>query len=230
MLITDLSGVYREEDFLAALDDAGAAYALSDLRGLEGTSCYLDPESGEVLRRELARHSGEKLRFIDSGDYHYISALFADMVAGGQFTLVLMDNHPDNQEAEFPGMLSCGSWTGAIDNPLLEKVVIFGPEGFIRDVTSLRKQLSGASRAYISLDKDIMSADYSRTDWSQGEFSLDEIKEALRAVKQEAGEIIAVDVCGELSASKGGRQEDFDVNLCTNMELVRFIQGEILGC
>lgn len=230
MLIIDLSGVYREEAFASALDAASKDYVMLDLRKLEGTSCYLGEDSGRILRRELAPYSEEKLRFIDSGDYHYLSALLAEMLYEGPFTMVLLDNHPDNQEPEFPGMLSCGSWAGAIGNPLLEKVVIFGPEGCLRDIPSLRKEVRGSGRVYISLDKDIMSRDYARTDWSQGEFTLNDVKDALLAVSEEAGEIVAVDVCGEISRAKGGREEDFGLNLRTNMELMRFISEELLGC
>ena len=230
MLITDLSGVYREEGFEAALQAAGVSYDYLDMGGLEGTCCYLDSEAGKVLREKLEASKDEKLRFIDSGDYHYISALLAEKVSGGPFTLVLMDNHPDNQQPEFEGMLSCGSWAGAIGNPLLEKVVIFGPEGYMKSMAELRQAVCGVNRVYISLDKDIMSKQYARTDWSQGSFTLEEVKEALLAIKEAAREIIAVDVCGELPRSKGGKEEDFELNLRTNLELVRFINESIFRC
>jgi aminomethyltransferase len=138
------------------------------------------------------------------------------------FSLLLLDNHPDNQEPEFGGVLSCGGWVKTLQErcPMLQEVLTIGPE--------LREYPDGwarGKRVYVSLDKDIMSKDYARTDWSQGEFTLEGIEGILRKVE---GNIIAVDICGELSVSKGATPEDLRINKLTNIQLLE-LMSEIIS-
>ena len=116
VLVTDFSGTYAAQGFLPWLQEqAGEGLVYRDFTGLEGTCCYCDAqkEINEGLPAELPR-----LRFIDSGDYHYMSHLLA-LRETQPFHLVLLDHHPDNQEPAFGGVLSCGSWVKAMqeENP-----------------------------------------------------------------------------------------------------------------
>lgn len=211
-LVTDFTHVYVDEGFVVP----GACVV--DLSSIEGTSCYCTSEKEiEALLPEWL----PRLRWLDSGDYHYMSCILAKREKE-PFSLLLLDNHPDNQEPEFEGVLSCGGWVKTLQErcPMLQEVLTIGPE--------LREYPEGwaqGKRVYISLDKDIMSREYARTDWSQGSFSLEEVEGILRKVE---GEIIAVDICGELSVSKGATPEDLRINRLTNIQLLK-LMSEIIS-
>ena len=218
-LICDFSGAYGAQGFLRWMEDNAGEVRVLDFKELEGTSCYCDAESaleiGEMLPEKLPR-----LRWIDSGDYHYMSHLLA-LREKEPFHLLLLDNHPDNQEPAFGGVLSCGSWVKAMreENPLLKDVLWIGPEnGEYREWIEKRR----GERLYISLDKDVMAREWARTDWSQGEFSLEQVGEILR-IAITMMQITAIDICGEISASKGATPEDNRTNFETNTKLYNLI-------
>ena len=208
-LITDFSHVYEDEGF------AVPGAIVLDLSGIEGTSCYCS--AVEEIEAKLPE-SLPRLRWIDSGDYHYMTYILAGREKE-PFHLLLLDNHPDNQDPAFGGILSCGSWVKALQehNAMLREVITIGP-----DLKDYPEGWAKGKRVYISLDKDIMSKEYARTNWSQGEFTLPKIEEIIRKVARE-GEIAAVDICGELSVSKGATPEDLRINLETNTKLLNLI-------
>ena len=76
-------------------------------------------------------------------------------------------------------------------------------------------------RVYLSIDKDVLGREWSRTDWSQGTYSLAELKGWLDGLLRL--DVVAVDICGELSPEKGATPEDLRVNCETNIELQEFI-------
>ena len=219
-LICDFSGAYGAQGFLPwMLREAGNAVQVLDFKGLEGTNCYCDHAAALMIGSMLP----EKLpwlRWIDSGDYHYMTHLLA-LREEEPFHLLLLDNHPDNQEPAFGGVLSCGSWVKAMreGNPCLMDILWIGPEnGEYREWMEKRR----GERLYVSLDKDVMSPDWARTDWSQGLYSLADVDEILRFAMAEM-EIAAIDVCGEISASKGGSPEDNKINFETNTKLYNLL-------
>ena len=116
-----------------------------DFSSIEGTNCYCDPDSEEVLRRLLRQRvlrSGERgaaypARWIDTGDYHYLSGIIAGETPG-PFDLVLMDNHPDMQEPALGDILSCGGWVKTMldRNPMLVDVCMIGIDGSLKECTS----------------------------------------------------------------------------------------------
>ena len=224
-LILDFSGVYPDYAFASALEASGCGEPVTtlSLQGIEGSSCYCDPEAADAIRSALSSRS-EKLHWIDSGDYHYVTKLFAESLSE-PFTLVLFDNHPDDQAPEFPGVLSCGSWVRALreECPLLEGVVSLGPDGVFPD--SL-EALEGKA-VYVSIDKDVLDPAWARTDWSQGSLSLPALEALLGEVFDRAGRILGIDICGELPLSKGGHAEDQRINLQTNLSLQSFISNHI---
>lgn len=186
-----------------------------DLSGVEGTSCYCSAV-GEIEAKLPERLP--RLRWIDSGDYHYMTYILAKRETE-PFSLLLLDNHPDNQDPAFGDVLSCGGWVKNLmkDCGMLQEVLAIGPE-----TKEYPKGWAKGKRVYISLDKDIMSREYARTDWSQGEFTLAQIEEIIRTVARE-GEIAAVDICGEITAEKGATAEDMTINKLTNIQLLKLM-------
>ena len=102
---------------------------------------------------------------------------------------------------------------------MLQDVLWVGPEG--GDYVPWLDERMG-ERLYISLDKDVMAPQWARTDWTQGEYSLDEVEEILRLAAREM-DVAAVDICGEISASKGATPEDNRINFETNTKLYNLI-------
>ena len=235
LLIADFTGVYAEEGFLQALHERGVPYRLVGLGDIEGTTCYCDPDAEAEIRCRLVPEPTERMRWIDSGDYHYVTRILA-VREQAPFTLVLVDNHPDDQAPAFGGVLSCGSWVRDLREatPMLEEVWTLGPGHRIRNAsgtvdreleTGINDLLDAVKgkRIYLSIDKDVLDPEWSRTDWSQGAYSLDTLKGWLDGLLRE--EVVAVDVCGELAPEKGATPEDLRINCKLNVELQDFILG-----
>ena len=237
LLIADFTGVYEEQGFLQELQERGVPYRRVGLGDIDGTSCYCDPGAEVEITRRLGTNASERVRWIDSGDYHYVSKILA---AGEAlpFTLVLIDNHPDDQAPAFGGVLSCGSWVRDLREacPMLEEVWTLGPDHRIRNasgsvdreleegIDDLLAALEG-KRVYLSIDKDVLDRAWARTDWSQGTYSLDTLKGWLERLLRL--DVVAVDLCGEIAPSKGATPEDLRVNLETNIELQEFILNHL---
>ena len=104
-----------------------------------------------------------KVHWIDSGDYHYMTFLFCERIRT-PFSLILFDHHPDDQEPAFGNVLSCGGWVAALrrENPFLRDVISVGVDGVFPSPSVCQGPF------YVSLDKDVFSPAYARTDWSQG--------------------------------------------------------------
>ena len=222
VLVTDFSGTYAAQGFLPWLQEqAGEGLIYRDFTHLEGTCCYCDAqkEINEGLPAALPR-----LRFIDSGDYHYMSHLLA-LRETQPFHLVLLDHHPDNQEPAFGGVLSCGSWVSAMqaENPQLRSVLAIGPDACPESLPEGWLEQRRGERVYVSLDKDIMDRPWARTDWTQGAYTLPQVKEMLRRAMEGGMQVAAVDICGELPVFKWGCGEDLRINFETNKELYKHI-------
>ena len=233
LVISDFSGVYAEEGFLQKLQERGVPYRLVRLGDMEGTACYCDPDAEAEISRRLVPEADERLRWIDSGDYHYVTRILAAREQA-PFTLVLVDNHPDDQPPAFGGVLSCGGWVKALRevNPMLEEVWTLGPDHRIRNASgTVDRELEegiddlvaavAGKRVYLSIDKDVLDLPWARTDWSQGTYSLTRLKGWLDRLLRL--DVVAVDICGELSPEKGATPEDLRVNCETNIELQEFI-------
>ena len=122
--IFNFSGIYDEESFYrddkgsSFYDADGGKYGLKaldskayDLRNMPGTNCMCDDEAVDRIRRLLSdeKVSAKGIHFIDSGNYHYMSALLTELVKE-PFELVVLDHHPDMQAPMFGDILSCGGW------------------------------------------------------------------------------------------------------------------------
>lgn len=219
-LILNFSDVYTRGGFTEALRERGEIFRLEDLSGVPGTSCYLDPSAREKILSAAAPLT-ELFRWIDTGDYHYVSALFSGLVRE-PFTLLVFDNHPDDQAPAFEGVLSCGSWVlEAEKNPLCRRVVKEGPDGRFDPL-----DFSPSEAVYISIDLDILGAQYMRTDWSQGEWTPAELKSALNRVASTGARVLAVDICGGLSESKGADGESDRINLSSYLEIFDYLKHD----
>ena len=233
LLIADFTGMYEAEGFLQVLQDRGVPYRQVRLGDIEGTCCYCDPEAEAEIIRRLAPNPEERVRWIDSGDYHYVSKILAARERE-PFTLVLVDNHPDDQAPAFGGVLSCGSWVKELREncPMLEEAWTLGPDHRIRNLSGtvdreleegiddLVAALEG-KRVYLSVDKDVLDRTFARTDWSQGTYSLDTLKGWLARLLRL--NVAAVDVCGGLSPAQGAKPQDLRVNGETDVELQEWI-------
>ena len=233
LVIADFSGAYEAEGFLQELQGKGVPFRLVSLGDVEGTTCYCDPAAEAEIGRRLEPRPEERVRWTDSGDYHYVSKILAAKEQA-PFTLVLVDNHPDDQEPAFGGVLSCGGWVRALreENPMLEEVWTLGPDHRIRNASgTVDRELEGeiddlvaaveGRRLYLSVDKDVLDRAHARTDWSQGTYTLAQLEGWLDRLLRL--DVVAVDLCGELPLSKGATPEDLRVNCETNIELQEFI-------
>ena len=225
-LVCNFSGTYGEQGFLQWLQKQPETPVTMDFTGLEGCCCYCDCQAQEAIGESLPQ-TLPRLRWLDSGDYHYMSHLLA-LREKEPFHLVLLDNHPDNQEPAFGGVLSCGSWVKEMreQHPLLRDVLTIGPEGCPQRLEDKWLAERRGERVYVSLDKDVMDWPYARTDWSQGSLSLEQVKEQLGRL-MEGMKVVAVDICGELTESKGATPEDLRINLETNIELYNYINHHL---
>lgn len=187
----------------------------SDFSGLPGTNCYCAEESAGKIRRSVSGLPLQALHLIGTGDYHYVSLFWAERITE-PFILVLFDNHPDDQPSAFGGgMLSCGSWVIDVRELPFCKGTFWvqnsGDCGIVDNLPELP--------VYLSIDLDILSTAYARTDWDQGEMGLDELMGMVGRIKK-SRRIIGVDICGGLSLEKGASAEDLAINAGTTEALM----------
>lgn len=214
VLLADIAGVYGPQGFTSYLEKAGVPYEEAPVQGIEGTHCYCDREAERKITDALGEVT-PKVRFIGSGDYHYLSCLLAQGITE-PFSLLLMDHHPDNQAPALGNVLSCGGWVNDLKErcSALADVLTVGPEGCPQDIPE--GWLESHRRVYVSLDKDIMGPQYAVTGWTQGKHTLEDVKRMLG--KLSGVDVLAVDICGETEPE--GCQA---VNLATNIELLNHI-------
>lgn len=223
LLVADFSGVYEAEGFLPYLRELGLPLHHAELGDIEGTVCYCDADAEAEIRRRLAPAAGARIRWIDSGDYHYVTKILAEFQTE-PFVLVLVDNHPDDQEPAFGGVLSCGSWVREMreKQPLMTEAWTLGPD-HQGDIDQVLAAVEG-KRVYLSIDKDVLRREESRTDWSQGTYSLETLADWIRRLMEQ--QVVAIDLCGELVPAKGATPEDLRINGETN----RYLQELLLDC
>ncbi|MBO7604785.1 MAG: hypothetical protein J6S97_10300 [Bacteroidales bacterium] len=188
-----------------------------DLRGLDGCCCYCDSAAEERIKSEIAGTGTAGIHWIDTGDYHYITKFWLERLSE-PFLLSLFDNHPDDgQDSLGGGLLSCGNWVAACRDslPLMK--------GCCRNTASL----PGSLPVYLSIDLDVLSPQWARTDWSQGEMSLPELLQAIDSITKEH-RVLGIDICGGLTLSKGARPSDLSINVRTRMLLADYFSSHPL--
>ena len=210
-LLLDFSGIYLEEGFHPAGADR------IDFSGVEGTGCYCAPSAAAKIRHRLKDCPYEALHWIDSGDYHYLTLFWLEKISC-PFDLILIDHHPDDQPSALGGgLLSCGGWVADARRSL----PLMGDALWISNYASFSVLRPGRP-VYLSIDKDVLSPEFARTDWDQGDMTLGQLKDCLQAVAA-SREILGIDVCGGLSLSKGACGKDVEINRRTDEELQAFL-------
>lgn len=209
-IAADISGMYAEEGFDAFLKDCGAT--VIDLHDLEGAVCYCDEDAELAISRQLSQYPAEGLHHIDSGDFHYLTYLWMKKIRQ-PFTLILIDNHPDDQPGAFgDGLLSCGSWVDRARKTL----------PLLRETVWNSTDTQSGLPVYISIDIDVLSRDDARTDWDQGELSLAQLFTMLDHLFS-TRDVIAVDICGGITTAKGGSGTDLTINLKTRIAIDQWV-------
>ena len=177
-------------------------------KDINGTNCYCDDYAKERLRKRLQDVSLERVHFIDSGNYHYLSYFFLERIQE-DFALVLLDHHPDYQPPSFGDILSCGGWVKNafeefehlkkvymvdVDEDLFYQLKDVPPEICLLKKDELEK-ISADLPIYVSLDKDVLSEDEAATDWDQGDMKISELLDIMRVLQEHR--LLGMDVCGE---------------------------------
>ena len=83
--VFNFSGIYDEESFYR--NDKGSSFysagvKVLDLKTLPGTNCMCDDVAVDSIRKLLTdeKVAAAGVHFIDSGNYHYMSALLTELV------------------------------------------------------------------------------------------------------------------------------------------------------
>lgn len=239
LLILNFSDVKSDEKLTSSYPSK-----VIDFSFLDGTNCYCSKDSEIFISSALSDTDLHNIHFIDSGDYHYLSKIFIDRIEE-DFSLVLLDNHPDMQAPAFGNILSCGGWVKvALDtNPRLKKVLILGMDRDLESEVlgygdrveyvcsdSLERCIPALSclperlPVYLSIDKDVLSEEFASTDWNQGRMSKDEMTGIL-SVLIEGYRLLGVDICGAKPASKGGSDKDFYLNSLIDRTLIEMLKN-----
>lgn len=190
----------------------------------------------------------------------------------------MYDHHTDMQIPMVPEMMSCGDWAGQAlsQNKNLRQLVIVGPPE--SDIEQTLESYSGSQSGrlltfsaedlhgdlpknklklirtdlplYISIDKDVLGTEYTETNWSQGDMSIDGLErllsvflggqgeeknsDACRDDERNAGDIrhsriLGIDICGEIQTDISVPEylEAEEKNEKVNIELFRFISEHV---
>ena len=176
---------------------------------------------------------------------------------GEPFALVLFDHHPDMQEPAFGKVLSCGGWArDAFQGiPNLTQVLLVGinpdlelemldlvfdgvlavtsedlrhtGDNLSSDVLEMFSLLEPRIPVYVSVDLDVLTRDFARTDWDQGFMTLAQLETAvLRATS--GHRLLGADICGGITRSKGASDADLDLNIKTSAALEKLFGNLII--
>lgn len=219
--VFNFSGIYDNESFY--LSDKGS-FNVVDMSKISGTNCMCDDDAVQQIRQIFKEQnvSPYGIHFIDNGNYHYMSALTAQMQEE-PFSLVVLDHHPDMQPPMFGDILSCGGWVKEVfdKNPNVRDIHIIGADrGLIseldeedrkrvafydpEDIFGERINLPDTEYpVFLSIDKDVVSDEELTTNWDQGELKTEElilfVKELFSQKK-----VVAMDICGECAPDMEG--------------------------
>lgn len=126
VILMNFSGIYERESFYKKYPEERLLWI--DCRDISGTNCYCDEEGERSLKKKMEVHGPEGIHFLDSGNYHYVTKLWLDLVKE-PFDLLVLDHHTDMQSPMFGDILSCGGWIRTVleQNPWLNRVFLAGP-------------------------------------------------------------------------------------------------------
>ena len=225
--VFDFSGIYNYESFYHR--DRSSLFC--DMTDTKGTNCLCDDAARAYIEEYISDHniSPEGMHFIDSGNYHYMSAILSGFVKE-PFSLVGLDHHPDMQPSMFGDILSCGSWVLDVikRNPFLREVHVIGADHKLiesldtkdrekvrfydsKDAFTVLSQIDHP--VYLSIDKDVLSENELITNWDQGQMSTGDLFEFVKRLKDQH-KLLGTDICGECAPDQEGI--DFDEAVRTN--------------
>lgn len=222
IILFDLNEVYLTQNFYK--NEKCRWIHANTVSGING---YCDPNAQKVLRQRLNHIEQPTLSFIGSGNYHYISLFLAERIMK-DFAIVLFDHHSDMQSSILSELLSCGNWLRIALEYLthLKQVILVGTneealssllqkifkgkqvmtfsENVVSGESDWFRELVGVIRypVYLSVDKDVLSAEEAVTDWDQGSMKLQQLSDAFNEISNKH-RIIGMDVCGEFSPVLG---------------------------
>ena len=179
----------------------------TDYSAFEGTNCYCSADSADRIRRAIAGLPLHAFHEIGTGDYHYQTLFWLERI-GEPFSLILFDHHPDDQAGAFGAeLLSCGSWVAEA-----RRLPFLRADRWIRDAADFPALDSlPALPVYISIDLDVLSNEFARTDWDQGDMTLEELTAAIGRLTA-AYRVLGVDLCGGHTPEKGASPADLALN------------------
>ena len=271
-LILDFTHVYCDED-IKDID----RFRYIDCSDIQETDMYCSKNAYEKIWGRIEPYGIQGIHYIDSGNYHYISKIITDHI-DEPFGLVMYDHHTDMQMPMVPEMMSCGDWAGQAlsQNKNLRQLVIVGPPE--SDIEQTLESYSGSQSGrlltfsaedlhgdllenklklirtdlplYISIDKDVLGTEYTETNWSQGDMSIDGLERLLSVFLGGQGEeknsdacrnderyacdirhsrILGIDICGEIQTDIPVPEylEAEEKNEKVNIELFRFISEHV---
>lgn len=271
-MILDFTHVYRDED-IKDID----RFRYIDCSDIQETDMYCSKNAYEKIWGRIEPYGIQGIHYIDSGNYHYITKIITDHITE-PFGLVMYDHHTDMQIPMVPEMMSCGDWAGQtlIQNENLRQLVVVGPPE--SDIEQTLESYSGSQSGrlltfsaedlhgdllenklkhirtdlplYISIDKDVLGTEYTETNWSQGDMSIDGLERLLSVFLGGQAEekntdacrnderydggirhsrILGVDVCGEVQTDISVPEylEAEEKNEKVNIELFRFISEHV---
>ncbi len=271
-MILDFTHVYRDED-IKDID----RFRYIDCSDIQETDMYCSKNAYEKIWGRIEPYGIQGIHYIDSGNYHYITKIITDHITE-PFGLVMYDHHTDMQIPMVPEMMSCGDWAGQtlIQNKNLRQLVVVGPPE--SDIEQTLESYSGSQSGrlltfsaedlhgdllenklklirtdlplYISIDKDVLGTEYTETNWSQGDMSIDGLERLLSVFLGGQSEekntdacrnderydggirhsrILGVDVCGEVQTDISVPEylEAEEKNEKVNIELFRFISEHV---
>ena len=271
-LILDFTHVYCDED-IKDID----RFRYIDCSDIQETDMYCSKNAYEKIWGRIEPYGIQGIHYIDSGNYHYITKIITDHITE-PFGLVMYDHHTDMQIPMVPEMMSCGDWAGQAlsQNKNLRQLVIVGPPE--SDIEQTLESYSGSQSGrlltfsaedlhgdllenklklirtdlplYISIDKDVLGPEYTETNWSQGDMSIDGLErllsvflggqgeeknsDACRNDERNAGDIrhsriLGIDICGEIQTDIPVPEylEAEEKNEKVNIELFRFISEHV---
>ena len=230
-IILDLSGACSEEGLDRLLPDAEKL----DLTSIEGTNCYCDEAAAAAIRSAIAELPAAALHWDDTGDYHYLSRFWLEKASsdnGGEpFAMVLFDVpglsqvllvgiNPD-LEIEILDLVFDGVLAVTTDDLRHTGDVLS------QDVLEMFSLLEPGIPVYISVDKDVLTKDFARTDWDQGCMTLAQLEAAV--LRAAAGHrLLGADICGGLTRAKGATDADLSLNLSTDSALAKLFGNLII--
>ncbi len=211
--ILNFDNCYLSQDYYRSID-----YNWIDLSELDETRCYCSEKSELKLEDILSSYRKNKVSFIGSGDYHYVSYILLKFI-DQPFSLLVFDNHTDMQESVFGPILSCGSWILAAAKNIknLRNIIIIGVNSvYIKNIKNKRhvyffsRELDSQpqkiisyidriikdSSIYISIDKDVLAKGEVYTNWDQGFMEERELEYILKFLLKNK-DLVGIDICGE---------------------------------